>query len=165
MEIRAAAISDAAGIAGLINREIRTGLAIWRYAERPESEIAALLSDRITAGQAVYVAAADGLIAGWAGYGPFRSGEGYRHTMEHSVHIAPAYQRRGLATRLMQQLVAHADKADVHSLIGAVEASNSASLALHKKLGFSEVGRLPEIGRKFDQWLDLVLVQRIGLTR
>ena len=40
-----------------------------------------------------------------------------------------------------------------------ISADNEISLRLHRSLGFLEVGRLPEVGRKFDRWLDLVLVQ------
>jgi phosphinothricin acetyltransferase len=46
-------------------------------------------------------------------------------------------------------------------MVGGIEAGNEASLALHRLLGFHEVGRLPEVGRKFDRWLTLVFVQLI----
>ena len=159
--IRSGTPSDARAIAALINHEIRTGLAIWRYAERPESEIASMLMDRLTARQAVYVASVNDEVVGWASYGPFRAGEGYGPTMEHSVHVAPTHQRRGIATALMERVIDHAATAGVHSLIGAIESTNSTSIALHERLGFNEVGRLQEVGRKFDQWLNLVLMQNI----
>ena len=43
----------------------------------------------------------------------------------------------------------------------AIDGENPASIGFHERLGFVEVGRLPEIGRKFDRWLDLVLMQRM----
>ena len=59
-----------------------------------------------------------------------------------------------------QTTVLEAARADgVHALIGGVSADNEVSLAVHRSLGFVEVGRLPEVGRKFDRWLDLVLLQ------
>jgi len=45
-------------------------------------------------------------------------------------------------------------------MIGAIESTNTASIALHAQFGFVEVGRLPEIGWKFDRWLSLILMQR-----
>jgi L-amino acid N-acyltransferase len=46
-------------------------------------------------------------------------------------------------------------------MVGAIEALNHASLALHAGLGFKEVARMPEVGCKFGRWLDLVFVQRL----
>ena len=46
-------------------------------------------------------------------------------------------------------------------MVGAIDAENEASLRLHRALGFAEVARMPEVARKFDRWLELVLVQRI----
>lgn len=160
--IRTGVVADAPAIASLINHEIRTGLAIWRYADRPLHEIEAMLAERIAAQHALYLADIGGQTVGWASYGPFRAGEGYGLTMEHSVHVTPTHQRQGIASALMERLIDHADAQGVHSLIGAVESTNTGSIALHDRLGFSEVGRLPEIGRKFDQWLSLVLMQRIN---
>ena len=58
--------------------------------------------------------------------------------------------------------IIEAARADgVHALIGGLSSDNEVSLGLHRSLGFVEVGRLPEVGRKFDRWLDLVLVQII----
>jgi len=160
VSIRAAQVSDAPAITGLLNHEIRTGLAIWRYDERHVEEIETLLHTRLTAGQGVYVAELDQHIIGWASYGPFRSGEGYGRTMETSVHIDPAHQQKGLGRTLTTRLLNHADAKGVHAMIGAIESSNTASIALHTQLGFVEVGRLPEVGWKFDRWLTLVLMQR-----
>jgi phosphinothricin acetyltransferase len=44
-------------------------------------------------------------------------------------------------------------------MIGGLSADNEASLRLHERLGFVEVARMPEVGRKFGRWLDLVMVQ------
>ena len=44
-------------------------------------------------------------------------------------------------------------------LVAAIEAGNTGSIALHKKLGFEQVGLLSEVGTKFGVWLDLVFLQ------
>lgn len=162
MNIRPATPEDAPGIAAIVNHEIATGLAIWRNDARPVSEIEALIRDRLGAGEAVLVADVGGEIAGWATYGPFRAYAGYALTKEHSVHIAPPFRRKGIASALMAALLEHADAAGVHALVGCIDATNSGSIDLHTRLGFREVGRMPEVGRKFDRWLTLVLMQRIA---
>jgi len=48
----------------------------------------------------------------------------------------------------------------VHVMVGAIDSENVGSIAFHEALGFTVVGRMPEVGRKFDRWLDLVLLQR-----
>ena len=158
--IREARETDAGAIAAIINHEIRTGLAIWRYAERPVEDIRAMIAGRLAAGQAVLVAEDGTGVRGWGGYGPFRTGEGYDRTAEHSVHIAPDAQRLGIGRALLEQLIAHAARAGVHALIGGIDDTNTGSIALHRQMGFFEVGRLPEVGWKFDRWLNLVLMQK-----
>lgn len=160
--LRAATPGDASAIAGIINHEIRTGLAIWRYAERSIDDIGEMIESRLRMGHAVYVAEIATEIVGWASYSGFRTGEGYARTMEHSVHIMPSHQRKGLARALMGRLIEHADAANVHTLIGGIDSTNTASIALHESLGFEEVGRLRQVGWKFDRWLTLVLMQWIA---
>lgn len=162
LQIRAGEKADAPAIAEIINHEIRTGLAVWRTTERTTAEIEALISERLAADQGVYIAERNGTVVGWASYGAFRAGEGYAQTTEHSVHVIPAEHRTGVGHSLLSHLLSHADHAGVHAMIGGVESSNHASIALHAKLGFVEVGRLPQVGRKFDRWLTLVLMQRIA---
>ena len=48
-----------------------------------------------------------------------------------------------------------------HSALGGIALPNPASVALHEKLGFTKVGHLKEVGRKFDQWIDVGYWQKI----
>lgn len=109
----------------------------------------------------VLVADDDGDVLGYAAYGPFRPKAGYAATMEHSVYVRPDAQGRGIGRTLLVAVIERARAAGVHALVGGLSADNEVSLLLHRSLGFIEVGRLPEVGRKFDRWLDLVLVQLI----
>lgn len=158
--IRDGTADDAEAVAAIINHEIRTGLAIWRYAERTLDDVRSMICERIASGMAVLVAEDATGVLGWASYGPFRAGEGYHLTVEHSVHIVPAAQRRGIASALMTELIAHAEGRGLHTIIGGIDDTNAASIALHARLGFVEVGRIPQVGRKFDRWLTLVLMQK-----
>ena len=101
------------------------------------------------------------VVLGYASFGPFRgSWPGYRHTVEHSVHVRADQRGRGLGTALIHALFAEAQARDVHVMVGAIDAENTGSLRLHARLGFVETGRMPQVGRKFGRWLDLVFMQR-----
>jgi len=115
-------------------------------------------------GHPVLVADDDGAVVGFTAYESFRgSGKwpGYRYTMEHSIHVARSHWGCGIGRRLLEALIARARAADVHVMVAAVDSANTESIRFHDKLGFIEVARMPQIGRKFDRWLDLVLMQRI----
>ena len=100
-------------------------------------------------------------VLGYASFGPFRgSWPGYRHTVEHSVHVRQDQRGRGLGTALIQALFPLAQAQGVHVMVGAIDASNTGSLRLHARLGFVQTGLMPQVGRKFGRWLDLALVQR-----
>lgn len=102
-------------------------------------------------------------VVGVATYGDFRDSvqrEGYRFTVEHTVHVDEHVRGRGVGRALMEALVTRAQASGLHAMVGAIDGENHESITFHERLGFVEVGRLPEVGRKFDRWLDLVLVQR-----
>ncbi|NUS45528.1 MAG: N-acetyltransferase [Mycobacteriaceae bacterium] len=158
-EIRDATEGDVAAILGIHNAAIATSTAIWDTEPVDHDERLHWYRDRVAAGYPVLVAEAAGRIAGYASYAQWRSKSGYRHTMEHSVYLADGFHGRGIATLLMTELVARATKNDVHAMVAVIGSDNPASIALHDKLGFRVVGRMPEVGRKFDRWLDLTLMQ------
>lgn len=103
----------------------------------------------------------DGDIVGYASYAQFRPLAGYAHTMEHSVYIRAGRRAAGAGRLLMQALIDYARGRGVHVMVGVVDAANEESLAFHRRLGFEVTGRLPEVGRKFGRWLDVVFVTRI----
>jgi phosphinothricin acetyltransferase len=81
--------------------------------------------------------------------------------VEHGLYVARAAQRRGVGSALLGELIERAVAFGAHVMVAGIEARNEASLALHERFGFVRVGLMPEVGRKFDRWLDLVLMQRI----
>jgi phosphinothricin acetyltransferase len=153
--IRRARPGDAADIAALWNRYIRETACTFHSVEKSQAEILAQIAAR-----PVFVAEAEGF-AGFGHYGPFRAGDGYRHTAEHTLYLHPAAQGRGLGRALMTALEDHARGAGIHGLWAGISAENPGGLAFHARMGFREVARLPEAGRKFDRWMDLVLMQKL----
>jgi phosphinothricin acetyltransferase len=111
-------------------------------------------------GYPVLVAVDQGAVIGYATFGDFRSHPGYRYTVEHSVHLTEACRGRGIGTALMQALLPQASKMGKHVMVAAVDAANLGSIRFHQRLGFNEVGHMPEVGYKFGRWLDMVLMTR-----
>jgi L-amino acid N-acyltransferase YncA len=159
VELRPATDADAPGILAIVNDAIENTTAIWTDDPRTLAEQRAWLAAKEAAALPVLVAVDGDTVAGWASFGPFRPHHGFRRTVEHSVYVATAYRRQGLATRLTEALLAEARARALHVMVGAVDAENSASIRLHVELGFREVARMPEVGHKFGRWLDLVLLQ------
>ncbi len=162
--VRTANDGDMPVVRDLYNALIPTTTVAWT--EKPET-----LRERMTwyrarqrAGHPVLVVEIGGKVVGFASYASFR-GEGrwpgYRHTVEHTIHVDEDHWGRGLGRRLLEALIEHARSADIHVMVAAIDAANVESVVFHERLGFEVVARMSEVGRKFDRWLDLLLMQRI----
>ncbi|WP_439578100.1 GNAT family N-acetyltransferase [Elioraea sp.] len=160
MPIRDATEADLPAILAITNDAILTTTANWNIRPVTLEARRAWFADRRASGLPVLVAEQAGIVRGFASYGPFRAFDGYALTVEHGLYVARDAQRQGHGAALLGGLIARAEAAALHVMVAGIEAGNAASLALHERLGFVRVGLMPEVGRKFDRWLDLVLMQR-----
>jgi len=159
MIVRVATANDAVVIASLLNAFLATTTIEWTDTPQSPESTLVWLNDH----EAVLVAEEAGEVLGVAAFGWFRDvvkRPGYRFTVEHTIHVREDHWGRGIARELMHALIDLAQKSGKHSMIGAVDGANEASIRLHERLGFTEVGRMPEIGAKFGRWCDLVLFQK-----
>jgi phosphinothricin acetyltransferase len=102
-------------------------------------------------------------LAGYAYVAPFRTRAGWRFVGEHSIYVAPAWQRRGVGAALLARLLARARAAPLAALVGVVSShpasgAGAASLALHERAGFVRAGGFPRVGVKAGLFLDCELV-------
>lgn len=156
MIVRAAGLADSAAVAAIWNVEIREGISTFTTAEKTTAAVETAMSD------GVFLVAEDaGVVIGFASYAQFRGGPGYRFTMEHSVYLRADACGRGVGRVLMEALQAEARVRGVHALVAVISGENEPAISFHETLGFSHVGRLPEVGRKFDRWMDAVLMQKM----
>jgi phosphinothricin acetyltransferase len=102
---------------------------------------------------------ASSTIVGWGSLHTFRAKPGYRLTVENSVYVHPDRQREGIGSALLLDQIERAKALGLHAIIAGIDAEQLASLALHYKHGFREVGRFGQIGYKFDRWLDVVFME------
>lgn len=133
--------------------------AIWQEEPHPRSWFDTWLAERQGDGWPVLVAEVDGVVAGYATYSQWRPHQGYRHTVEHSVYVVEALRGRGVASTLMRALVTRATDEGRHVMVAGICSTNTGSIALHERLGFTTVAVVPEVGRKFGRWLDLTLMR------
>lgn len=158
MSVRAAVPEDAGAITGISNPYIRETAVTFTTTEKTEAGIAADIAARPGA---FFVAEESGAVIGFATAFAFRAGPGYRHTMEHTVILSPGARGGGLGRALMARLEAALREEGAHVLVGGVSGENEAGIAFHRAIGFEAVGRMPQVGRKFGRWMDLVLMQKI----
>ncbi len=109
----------------------------------------------------VLVAEAEGSVVGWGSLSPYHVRPGYRATGEDSVYLDPAWRGRKLGSALLARLVDAGRTLGHHAVVAAISAEQSASVALHAKYGFTEAGRLREVGFKLGQWLDVLYMQLV----
>jgi phosphinothricin acetyltransferase len=109
----------------------------------------------------VTVAVSNRSVVGWGALGTFRPRAAYRRTAELSVYVHHDWHRRGIGRAIVSDLLERAAALDYHALVGGCCSEAEPSIALLEALGFSRVAHFPEVGRKFDRWLDVVFVQRL----
>ena len=160
MLIRPAGAGDQDAILAIWNPVIRETTITFSSEEKTAESLGAMIAARRADGQEFFVAE-DGGIRGFATYAQFRGGNGYVHAMEHTVILAPGASGQGTARRLMAHLENHAREGGAHTLFAGVSGENFAAVTFHQRLGFSTVARIPEVGRKFGRWLDLVLMMKL----
>lgn len=159
--IRPARPGDAAALAALWNPLIRDTLVTFNPVEKTVEDLAAMIAERQAAGYGFFVAELAGAVAGFASYAQFRGGAGYAHSMEHTIILGEAARGKGIGRGLMTALEDHARAQGAHCLIAGVSAENPEGRAFHAAMGFAEVARVPQVGRKFGRWVDLLLMQKI----
>lgn len=159
--IRQARRADVPQIAGLWNAIIRETVITFNPQEKSDADVWRTVLSRARQGHPFLVAVQDGAVLGFATYAQFRAGLGYARSMEHSINLAPAARGLGLGRRLMAAIEDHATARGMRAMVGAVTASNAASLQFHEALGYQVVGRMPQVGWKFGRFHDLVLMQKL----
>ncbi|MBV8618206.1 MAG: N-acetyltransferase [Curvibacter sp.] len=150
----------AQAILAIFNEAIVTSTALYDYRPRPPESMEAWFAAKDKGGFPVLGFEDEaGTLLAFGSYGTFRAWPAYKYTVEHSVYVHPDHRGQGLGLKVMQALIEAARQREVHALVGAIDAGNAASRALHERLGFSHVGTLPQVGFKFGRWLDLAFYQ------
>jgi len=160
MLIRDLMDADLPALLAIHNDVVTNTTAIYDQRTATFDERAAYFAGRVQKGYPVLVGEVGGEVVGYSTFGEWRSRWGYRHTVEHSVHVRSDSRGKGYGGLLIEALFPRATALGMHVMIGHIDSAAKASLRLHEKLGFKTIGTFREVGRMHDRWLDVVAVQR-----
>lgn len=160
LTIRNVTETDAETIARIYGHHVLNGTASYDV-EPPPWEFQRDKIRRIVGeGWPFLVADLDGEVSGYAYVTQFRDRAAYRFTAEDSIYVHPDKMGRGIGKALLAELLELSDEHGFRTVIAVIGGAEPASIALHRRCGFREAGRLIGVGFKFGRWLDSVYMQR-----
>lgn len=159
--IRQATEADLPVILEIYNDVIVNTTAVYDYNPHTLAMRQQWFETKKQQGFPVFVAEENDVVLGLSSIGPFRAWAAYQYTVENSIYVAAAARGRGIAKLLMPPIIEAARQLKLHTMVAGIDASNEASLQLHRQFGFKEVAHFKEVGFKFNRWLDLKFLQLI----
>lgn len=106
------------------------------------------------------VAVAGGRVVGYATTGRFRDKAAYLPSVETTIYLAADAGGRGIGRALYSALFEAVGEEGLHRAYAGIALPNEASIGLHRSFGFTEVGTMTEVGRKFGKWWDVLWMER-----
>ena len=159
--IRDVNVQDVGDIGRIYGHYVLNGLSSFELSPPDEGEIRSRMERIKERGHPFLAAETDGVISGYAYASTYRQRAAYDYTLENSVYVSPNYLRQGIGVRLLSDLFQVCDQLGIRQLIAVIgDSDNHASINLHARCGFKQVGLLPSTGYKHDRWVDTVLMQR-----
>ncbi len=160
MRVRLATMDDAEAIRAIYNPEVLESTVTFDLVPRTLVDQQQWLDEHSGAHPAV-VAEVDGVIAGYGSLSEYKPRPAYRTSVEDSVYVHRDYQGEGVGRLLLSSLVGLAVDHGFHAVFGRIVGGHEASISLHAGCGFDTIGTEREVGRKFGQWLDVVIMQKL----
>ena len=159
--IREAIESDLEELLVIYNEIILNTTAVYDYEPHSLEMRKQWFDAKREQGFPVFVAEESDRVLGFSSIGPFRAWAAYKYAVENSVYVAAENRGQGIGKLLVPPLIDAARRLRLHTIIAGIDATNEASLRLHKSFGFEEVAHFKEVGWKFGRWLDLKFLQLI----
>ncbi len=160
ISVRKADAEDAAAIAAIYRWHVENGTATFETIPPSPIDWQAKIEALAAKGWPFLVVEVGTTAAGYAYATQFRDRPAYRYTCEDSIYVDTNRRGQGLGKVLLAALLEQAKTAGFRQMIAVVGGGEPASVALHRALGFTEAGRMRDVGFKFGRWLDTVYMQR-----
>ncbi len=163
--IRPCGPEDIAAVTAVYAWNVRHGTGTFELDAPDDAEMRRRHDDVAAKRLPWLVAELDGEIVGYAYANHFRPRLAYRFCLEDSVYLAPQATGRGIGRLLLAELLARCEDAGGRQMLAVIgDSENRASIGLHRRLGFDDVGVMKAAGWKFGRWLDVVILQKsLGL--
>ena len=158
--IRDVAEADASAISAIYGHHVLHGTASYEIDPPSLEETLSRIRHIIGRGWPFIVAEIDREVAGYAYATQFRDRAAYQFACENSIYVRPGRMGRGIGKALLRALMEDSAEFGFRTMVAVIGGAEPASIALHSKCGFAEVGRLKAVGWKKELWLDSVYMQR-----
>ena len=161
MRIRQATLGDAEALRAIYNPEVLESTVTFDLVPRTLEDQMQWIDDHSGAFPAIVAHTDEGEIAGFGSLSPYKERPAYRTSVEDSVYVHRSFQGHGVGKLIVGTLVTLAADHGFHAIFARIVGGHDASIAVHAKCGFEQIGVEKEVGRKFGQWLDVVVMQRL----
>jgi L-amino acid N-acyltransferase YncA len=159
--IRPSRDEDIAAITAIYAHHVLNGTGTFEVDPPSVADMTSRRADVLAKGLPFIVAEEAGQVIGYAYCTWFKPRPAYRFSAENSIYLAPGVHGKGIGRALLAELAAQAERVGIRKLIAVIgDSSNAGSIGVHRSLGFEHVGILKSCGWKFDQWLDVVLMEK-----
>ena len=160
--LRPSSEGDLPAMAAIYTHHVQRGTASFELDAPSVDELELRRAEVLAKGLPWLVAESNGQLLGYAYASHFRMRPAYRFTLEDSIYLDDAARGRGIGRLLLAELIARCEATGARQMLAVIgdAASNASSIALHRALGFQDAGVLSGVGRKFDAWRDVKLMQR-----
>jgi len=159
--IRPSRDEDIAAITAIYAHHVLNGTGTFEIDPPSVADMTGRRADVLSKGLPYIVAEEAGQVVGYAYCTWFKPRPAYRFSAEDSIYLAPGVHGKGIGRALLAELAAQAERVGIRKLIAVIGDSNNAgSVGVHRSLGFTHVGILKSCGWKFDQWLDVVMMEK-----
>jgi L-amino acid N-acyltransferase YncA len=152
---------DVSAITAIYAHHVIHGLASFEIEPPSGSDMRQRRRDIVGRGFPYLVAEHAAGVVGYAYASPYRLRPAYRYTVEDSIYLHPAWIGKSIGRQLLSALLPECQARGLRQIIAVIgDSANSASIGLHRQLGFEIVGTIRSAGYKLDRWVDTVLMQR-----
>ena len=153
--IRPATLDDAPAIARIYNHYVLNTTVTFEEVSVSDADMAGRVDSVQSANLPWLVIEEAGEVLGYAYAGKWNARSAYKRTVESTIYLANAATGRGLGSRLYTALFDVLRAQGMHVVLGGIALPNDASVALHERFGFKQVGQFAEVGFKFNRWVDV----------
>ena len=159
MNIRLAKPLDAAALLAIYAPYVENTAITFEY-DVPTVEDFANRIEKTLKKYPYLVAEEDGVVLGYAYTSTYYARAAYDWAVELSVYVSQDARGKGVGSKLYDELEGLLDQMGYMHFLACISLPNEASLALHRKRGYKQVAHFPKIGYKFENWHDIVWLQR-----